>query len=62
MDTIITRKTGVAFKSTGRQGYKALVTGAEVKVWDSVAGHYTFCHDLTDRQKAALVREAHKAA
>lgn len=61
MDIIITRKTGVAFKSTGRQGYKALVTGTDVKVWDPVGGHYTYCHDLTHRQKSALVREARKA-
>lgn len=61
-ETIITRKSGVAFKATGRQGYKALVAGTEVRVWDPVAKHYTFCHDLTDRTKAALIREAQKAA
>lgn len=32
-----------------------------VRVWDSVAGHYTTCHSLTGRAKARLIRLAREA-
>jgi hypothetical protein len=42
-----------------RAGYKARVDpDGTVRVWDSVAGHYTLRHGLTRRQQARIRREA----
>ena len=29
-----------------------------VRVWDSIAGHWTTCHRLTDDQQAAIRRDS----
>lgn len=43
--------TGTAF-TNGPIGYRASVDEAGlVRVWDSVAGHWTRCHALTDAQQ-----------
>lgn len=36
------------------------VTDGIVRVWDSVAGHYTMCHQLSDSQCARLAARARK--
>jgi MOSC domain-containing protein YiiM len=60
-ETIITRKSGVAFKATGAVGYRAQVSAdGTVRVWDSVAGHYTLAHDLSANQVSRLVAQAAK--
>lgn len=39
--------------------YRAIVdTDGTVRVWDSVAGHYTRCHSLSPRRIARARREA----
>ena len=51
MDRTLTVRTGTAF-TNGPIGYRASVdnTGV-VRAWDSVAGHWTLCHALTDEQQ-----------
>lgn len=47
-----------AFSGEGVRTHQVQVDGSTVRVWDSVAGHYTLCHSLS---KAAQ-RRAIKAA
>jgi hypothetical protein len=35
-----------------------MVTNGVVRIWDSVAGHYTTCHSLTPRQVKRIVKAA----
>lgn len=45
--------------SCERGTYRARVDAdGTVRVWDSVAGHYTTCHSLTARQIASARRRA----
>lgn len=45
--------------STERGTYQAIVDAdGTVRVWDSVAGHYTRCHNLTPAQVAGARRRA----
>jgi len=55
-----TSKSGRAFNSDAtNQGYRAIVEAdGTVRVWDSVAGHYTACHSLTPRQIANIKAKA----
>jgi hypothetical protein len=54
-------KSGKAFRNGGR-GYKAAVDAdGTVRVWDDVAGHFTLCHNLTERQVAHVRRLAARA-
>lgn len=55
-DRIVTIRAK-AFSSEGIRSHKCLV-GADgtVRVWDSVAGHYTTCHSLSD----SAIRRARK--
>ena len=57
---IITVTNGRAFSSDSpRQGYRAKVdSDGTVRVWDSVAGHYTTCHALTPAQTRYLRAQA----
>lgn len=51
MTRTLTVRTGVAF-TNGPIGYHASVDEAGVvRVWDSVAGHWTLCHALTVAQQ-----------
>lgn len=47
-----------AFFGEGVREHRFLVTSDEVKVWDSVAGHYTNCNALTWAAKARIARIA----
>lgn len=48
-----------AFSSEGvRQNKIKVDADLTVRVWDSVAGHYTTCHSLSAGATARLVREA----
>jgi hypothetical protein len=38
--------------------YDVLVEGNVVLVWDSVAGHYTSCHQLSKRSQARIAKQA----
>jgi hypothetical protein len=60
MTRFITVKSGRAFGADAQnQGYKARVDAdGTVRVWDSVAGHYTTCHSLTERQYRYCRRNA----
>lgn len=50
-----------AFSGEGVRTNKILVkTNGDVWVWDSVAGHYTNCHSLSESQQARLRNEARK--
>jgi muconolactone delta-isomerase len=35
-----------AFTNEGIRSYRFQIEGKTVRVWDSVAGHYTTCHSL----------------
>lgn len=51
--------TGRAFSGSSQWGYRARVDpDGTVRVWDSVAGHWTLCHALTPRQIAYVRRTA----
>lgn len=53
-----TSKSGKAFGNS-KAGYKAQVgQDGTVRVWDSVAGHWTLCHSLTAGQIRRIVRLA----
>lgn len=47
-----------AFSGEGTKTHKFLVRGAEVSVWDGVAGNYTTCHSMSP----ATVRRIAKLA
>jgi hypothetical protein len=51
-----------AFSGQGVRAHEFLVTDNEVKVWDSVAGHYTSFNALTCAAKARIVKLAGGAA
>lgn len=55
-----TSKSGHAFSNDGKNaGYRAIVdSDGTIRVWDSVAGHYTMCHSLTQRQIANIRAKA----
>jgi hypothetical protein len=59
-DRFITVKTGRAFSADPpNAGYTAWVTQeGTIYVWDSVAGHYTTCHSLTECQERYCRRNA----
>lgn len=51
MTRTLTVRTGSAF-THGPIGYRASVSAdGTVRVWDSVARHFTLCHSLTDAQQ-----------
>lgn len=56
----------VEIKGVSVRGYQGLAyveTNEQVRIWDSVAGHYTTCHNLSDsaqRKLNALARKARK--
>jgi hypothetical protein len=47
-----------AFSGQGLRTYRFMLTHGELRVWDSVADHYTTCHSLTP----AMVRRLAKSA
>lgn len=47
-----------AFTGQGVREHRFLVRGAEVKVWDPIAGHYTNCHCLSAATKRRIARIA----
>jgi len=49
--------------STERKGQYSIAVDADgtVKVYDSIAGHYTTCHAMTERSMAAARRKAARA-
>jgi len=50
-----------AFTGEGRRNKKAIVSGdGSVRVWDSVAGHYTSCHALTEKVVNRIRKQAAK--
>jgi hypothetical protein len=60
MDTFTTF-TGIAFSSHGRRTHTIAVDGAgNVRVWDSIARHFTSCHCLTEAQMARLRKKAQR--
>ena len=50
-------ETTVRSCGTSRKAYYA---DEQVHIWDSVAGHYTTCHSLTERQIARVRRLANR--
>lgn len=55
----ITVGTGRAFTASSQWGYRASVEpDGTVRVWDSVAGHWTLCHALSPQQIAYVRRMA----
>ena len=60
MSSIVTVRSGSAFSTdSASAGYRAKVDAdGTVRVWDSVARHYTLCHSLTERQMARVRRLA----
>lgn len=51
------------FRSEGRGIYRVRVADdGTVRVYDSVAGHFTLCHNLTAGSQAAARRKAAKAS
>ena len=50
-DKVVTLRAR-AFTGSKLENVRCLVyANGEVRVWDSVAGHYTACHILTDRAR-----------
>lgn len=41
---------------------RAYYEGGQAWIWDSVAGHYTSCHSLTDNQIMRIKRLANRDA
>jgi len=61
--TTFTTFTGIAFTNDRRATHTIAVDGAgNVRVWDSVAGHFTNYHALSDAQCARLVKKARREA
>lgn len=54
----VTIRSGRAFSGSAQWGYRAWVDGADVRVWDDVAGYWTLCHSLSPRQIAYVRRVA----
>lgn len=63
MTQYITVRTGRAFTcDVTSSGYRARVEAdGSVSVYDSVTGHYTLCHALTDAQIRYIRRAAARA-
>lgn len=49
-----------AFSGEGARKHKVMVSGDTVRVWDSVAGHYTTCHSLSAATQKRIVKLAAK--
>ncbi len=49
----------IKVKAWGRME-RAFAENGRVYVWDSVAGHYTTCHSLTNAQCMRVVRLAYR--
>ncbi len=47
-----------AFTGESIKAHKFLVRGNEVKVWDSIAGHYTSCHAMSAATLARIAKLA----
>ena len=47
-----------AFRGHGVGVYRFEVDGEEVRVWDSIAGHYTLCHSLSESAKRRILKLA----
>ncbi len=47
-----------AFTTESAREYAVLIEGADVLVWDSVAGYYTSCHSLSKRTQARIAKQA----
>jgi hypothetical protein len=61
--TTFTTFTGIAFTGGARRTHTIAVDGAgNVRVWDSVAKHFTTCHCLTEAQMARLRLKARREA
>jgi hypothetical protein len=57
MEEYIIVRSGRAFTGSSQWGYRATVDmDGTVRVYDSIAGHYTTCHALTTRQLAYVRR------
>lgn len=47
-----------AFSDEGVRKHRVLVDDVNVRVWDSVAGHYTLCHSLSRSAVKRIIRQA----
>ena len=47
-----------AFSGEGMKSHRFQLTHGELRVWDSVAGHYTTCHCLTPGMVRRLAESA----
>jgi len=47
-----------AFEGEGARNHALNVVDGEVRVYDSVAGHYTTCHSISPRAQKRIVRLA----
>ena len=47
-----------AFSGEGVREHRMLVDDVSVRVWDSVAGHYTLRHSLSDAAVRRIIRQA----
>ena len=47
-----------AFTGEGIRQHRVMVDGYIVRVWDSVAGHYTTCHSLSESAMRRIRRVA----
>lgn len=47
-----------AFATESPRKYRLYWDGSSLRVWDSVAGHYTTCHAISARAARRLVRLA----
>lgn len=57
------RMRAKAFTGEGERTHRVWVDAdSTVRVWDSVAGHYTVCHSLSARDEARARRLARRAA
>lgn len=49
-----------AFTGQGVQTHRVQIEDGTVRVWDSVAGHFTTCHSLTARTQARIAKIGHE--
>lgn len=60
--TIITVRCRAFRSETGPSLHRVCVEDGVVRVWDNIAGYYTFCHSLSRRTEARIIALAAKGA
>ena len=60
--TIMTIRCWAFSSDSGPSLHRVCVEDGAVRVWDNIAGYYTFCHSLSRRTEARIIALAAKGA